>query len=143
MRALIRPTLFMIARLGLFLALLFLLVSQYWSIKVAILHYQFTIIDYGYSAAELHANEIAMPSRITKTDWMSDYWPLRRKMVLGPNAWPSIIPGVVRSGGISWRNLFSWFIGIRHWLVITLFVLFNGVLMWVYRKRGNELASDE
>jgi len=32
---------------------------------------------------------------------------------------------------------------IRHWLVVTIFALFYGVLKWVYRKRGKELAADE
>lgn len=27
-------------------------------------------------------------------------------------------------------------IQIFHWLVVAIFALFNGVLMWVYRKRG-------
>jgi len=32
---------------------------------------------------------------------------------------------------------------LSHWLIVTIFALFYGVLKWVYRKRGKELATDE
>ena len=41
-----------------------------------------------------------------------------------------------------WRWPVPWVMA-RHWLVVTIFGLFNGVLMWVYRKRGKELANNE
>ena len=35
------------------------------------------------------------------------------------------------------------YLRVPHWLVATIFALFNGVLMWLYRKRGKEVAADE
>jgi hypothetical protein len=34
-------------------------------------------------------------------------------------------------------------VSVRHWLVVTMFALFNGVLMWVYRKRSNTTILNE
>ena len=31
---------------------------------------------------------------------------------------------------------------VSHWLVVTIFALFYGVLKWVYRKRGKAVADD-
>ena len=34
-------------------------------------------------------------------------------------------------------------VSFRHWLVVTFFALFYGVLKWVYRKRRKVVAADE
>ena len=47
------------------------------------------------------------------------------------------VPGI-----ILFRNPATSFVSVRHWLVVTFFTVFYGVLKWVYRKRGKAVADE-
>ena len=140
MRELIRPALFLVARLGLFLAIVawvagqFSLMSNYIGvIQIGTGPQNFVIAQWN----PVLLDRIPQPKL--------DYRPTDDWDVLGMITYKTIaefIPGVrlCRSPG---RSVIHNAIIVRHWLVVTIFGLFNGVLMWVYRKRGKELAADE
>jgi cbb3-type cytochrome oxidase subunit 3 len=155
MRDLIRPTLFILARLGLFLAVVAWIVGQWWQVTCALpvssdgvavwICARGWVLEYGEFASE---SEL-------RFDFRPEYGQLDglvfgEEFKFSENAFGNkALAEVADSRSVNVAGVVfgqSWGItdlAIRHWLIVTFFALFYGVLKWVYRKRGNELAADE
>ncbi|HIF01768.1 MAG TPA: hypothetical protein EYQ63_33410 [Fuerstia sp.] len=113
MRSLIRPTLFMVARMGLSPGIVVWAVSQEYSIGWQLPTYHVITLDNpGWSVAER-----GVPLTFETVGPLS---PLAQYTLSGGND----------------HSLGARSASIRHWLVVTIFALFYGALKWTYRKRG-------
>ena len=149
MKPLIRPFLFAVARLGLFLAVMAWIVGQWWTI--------YSAIPAGHGLVEIYVGDKSyevsrwdvLPS--TSFNITAD----RRADSLPFEVLYTLFRGELRSDSCGQALLYvgpGFFtakqgvidgMSIRHWLIITIFALFYGVLKWVYRKRGTEVADGE
>lgn len=127
MRELIRPTLFMIVRLGLFLAVVTWGAGQTWQ-------------GFGLAypiAAAIDKTGVGIAITAENQGWriVKDRHTPSVLNFLGGVGLPSDVSflslHVTAFLSGSGRVCFA----IRHWFIVTIFVLFNGVLIWVYRKR--------
>ena len=139
MRSLIRPMLFMVARLGLFFALVAWIASQWWSVDAQVgpddLCLTLVVLpDFvgGGIESNVRSNRIEVESveagKGPPSIFNQDFIQRKRQQpgcfaILLP---PGVILGYDTSRGIA--------VAIRHWINVTLFALFYGVLKWVYRK---------
>ena len=134
MRELIRPALFLVARVGLFLGVVAWVVGQTWQGVGftpgcgAIVDQHGVIVgintpsDRGWGGEE-----------ISGTMLVKEFLSVRDTLP-GTRYWGFGAFAVLQETG-------SVIIAFRHWLIITIFALFYGVLKWVYRKRGTEIAG--
>lgn len=149
MRALIRPTLFMIARLGLFLVVVAWIAGQWWHAKASHPFGTTLLTEHGWCTMSLgptiklrlaaQAIENILPPNKLVNDWRFN------RVVAAPvdlegfltsvylrGSTMSELPGIVV---IKTPFLGHWSVSFLHWLVVTIFALFNGVLMFIYRRR--------
>lgn len=138
MRALIRPALFAVARLGLFLAVVAWIISQ-------------TYVCVGvFSAGNHHARILASPP-----GWMFILWPRSDEFSVQFHPVVELKEYVVALDAIFGADIdsdytiethsFGFVLGkaesvapycaIRHWLVVSILIAFNLVLHFVYRNR--------
>lgn len=154
MRELIRPTVFLVARLGLFFAVVLWIVGQLVGATVSgngsIPRCRADTVESGLLIC------LSTNSRLPQKSKFTPYRDLDHETqraafleaVFLPDQHPAFIFDLKRD---YWAVLgLTVFHGrehvlfvVSHWLIATIFVLFNGVLMWLYRKRGEELAADE
>ena len=138
MRELIRPALFLVARLGLFLSIVAWAASQTTNVlgnAVVFIPLQFTIDETGYAMAD---------------DPFPASWSIRARRYLAlwqiRSTWARFHEPSFSAPGI-WidaHNLNTeWAIAVYHWLVVTSFALFYGVLKWVYWEHATEVKPDE
>ena len=129
MRQLIRPTLFLLARLGLFLAVTTWAVSSDHRFILHAGHVGAALASEGWIFAayeeEHYDFQVTPPEVDTYIAGYFDY----------------PMPGLERAGGLSvggftviaasgWLSL-----AFRHWLVVTVFIVLNLALHFIYRKR--------
>lgn len=136
MRALIRPTLFMIARLGLFLAVVAWGTSQELQFELRStsgaskttggLNSQgwYAVCDGPYLAATFPEMSSGPFDEFYEGLWFEI-----------PVAIPGIFDRVYSLLGLTITTGPLKVISARHWLLVSIFALFNGVLMFIYRKR--------
>lgn len=90
------------------------------TIRIDTMRHRFTVMRFGYSIcswADLRS-KIDEPAIAESKE--SDYWPLTKKRSLHQPEWTSPIKGIVRAGGSGTkRDMMSFYIGVRHWLVIS------------------------
>lgn len=117
MRELMRPTLFLVARLGLFLS----------------------VVAWGVGVVFAPGHNYSTPSYTLSVSIGSSAWYFNfAALPAGSLSWRVLrFPGIV----IAWDSGTD--LAIRHWLVVTIFTLLYGLLKWVYRKRGKGLVADE
>lgn len=135
MRSLIRPALFMVARLGLLFSLIAFAFGQTWQGAGCIYKLAGAIDRAGISIAIATAT----PGR-----WVIQEQPERdivNKFLIGKGLASGYRHLSLGAVAIEYGPR-GHALGAYHWLTITVAVLFNGVLMWVYRKRGKELADE-
>ena len=149
MRDLIKPTLFIVARLALFLAVVAWIVGQWWNGKVACPFGTTLLTEHGWSVQpqgrtnnwRLSVKAIESESPATKlvNDWKFntvDAVPNDPERFL-TSVYPrgssmSELPGIVV---INTPFISHWSVSFRHWLIATIFATFNICLHWFYRKR--------
>ena len=140
MRGLIRPALFWVARLGLLFSVMAWLIGQRWTVVerwpldrnicVAFVDKGWVlsrwtwgaVVDWNFRIAELSPHDATWSVAVPDTN------------IKGVNSY--------RAVGVVWtRQTNGQSIAIRHWLIVTIFAVFYGVLKWVYRKRP-EVADE-
>jgi len=151
MRELIRPTLFMIARLGLLVAIAGWLASQWWNFELNLDTDNGRragvagVVDQGWGCIGKFAVYPTSTSLSVTSPEPLRFGAMYLRAAFGDDA-------KYLSSWVDWQfNLVGFrvafgplkYFSVRHELVFTLSALFNGVLMWVYRKRGKDLAADE
>ena len=147
MRGLIRPALFMIARLGLFLAVAAWIVAQWQEAKCYILlagieleignctrGWKFEYADFT-QGTKFQLVLVPDPVRFDTLRFGEDYPRTMDILKYGgvrpiPASISTNVAGVVV--GEVWRQ---GFLTLKHWLVVGVFALFNVVLMFIYHKR--------
>lgn len=155
MRALIRPTVFMIARLGLFLAVAAWIAGQWQSVSfllplpVGMARTELTADNwqcwhlskrFNVSMTELVRTRQSSTATITADERFKLMWQIERiESIKVQRATGGNIPA---SNPIETPTPDSE-IHLAHWLIVTIFALLNGVLMWAYGKRENTTILNE
>ena len=129
MRSLIRPTLFMVARLGLVLSVVAWAVGQW-----------------RMSHSLGTGTHLVASAGVISVIHDADGWDVTG----GDLSQPAYFGYVLRVDGSMPRPIRFWInrdrrscrLEIRHWLVVTLFALFYGVLKWAYRKRPGRVQTE-
>lgn len=137
MRSLIRPGLFWVARIGLFLAVVAWIVAQSWMVQGSITGPNAVLCPSGF-AITLDADSDpwieSLPTDFSHVHQLDNCFSVDPKGDYR-ETFQSYFPGVaytthlVPFGG-------SKILTIRHWLIVTMFALFYGVLKWVYRWKA-------
>jgi len=131
MRSLIRPALFMVARIGLVLSVVGWVAEQrddQW--LVWILEHNTTAFSGSITVASAGYEIFAVATYQFPNVPIIDM-----SIYDGQRLWNGGGLFIERFGPVM-------VITIRHWLIVTFFALFYGVLKWVYRKRGKALADE-
>ena len=126
MRSLIRPTLFWVARMGLFLSLATWCIGQSWQGTGHLYGFVGAIDQFGLGAS-------MGPNRGAGVNRNSDY-EIVKEFLDGTH-----VPSKGHFIGMAAIALYigtEWAMAIRHYLVVAIFALFYGMLKWVYRKRA-------
>ena len=136
MRELIRPALFLVARVGLFLSLLAWSLGHMW---------QGVGVVYGFAGVlDQTGIGVGLDRKSTRTAIIprAGETMTTQQFLDGVHSRPGdwglrlhVIAFNVRASEAA--------IAMQHWLIVTIFALFYGVLKWVYRKRGTEVADGE
>lgn len=141
MKNLLRMSLFIIARAGLCLAVVAWMLTRHWIL----------ILYSTVSVGAVHEGWIVVCFFDNDSGWSFD---LESAGEVGSSTWAFSYPNelssdVAISSGFSFVGVtlqtcpgFDATLAIRHWLVVTLFAIFYGVLKWVYRKRGEAVADE-
>ena len=140
MRSLIRPTLFMVARIGLVLSVVGWVASQWYSIEsfggfTAASAFCVT----GKSGIIVGFTNFKVSWRFDVSEgqsrpmWAFDY---SEPEFSGLREQVSLVEPV--SGLVLILDKYGVSVAFRHWLVVTFCALFYGMLKWVYRERGGE-----
>ena len=157
MRELIRPGLFWMARLGLFLSVVAWGLGQWWHAKAACSFGTTLLSEHGWYVQNSGRTrkmrlsivpiESVLPSNKLVIDWRFN------RVNAAPIDHEGFLTSVYFNGSsmsefsgvvvINTPFLRHWSISTRHWLIVTIFALFYGVLKWGYRKRGTEAVRDE
>ena len=137
MRQLIRPTLFLVARLGLFLTVAAWVIGQWWEIRIQ------TQWPTEIRVVTNHPGWVIVSDKDAYTDDASLGSTNNRTLVIGcidelytafePPTWLDVghrLPGMFFR---QYRNCSS--LSVRHWLIVAVFTLFNLGLHLIYRKR--------
>lgn len=137
MRDLVRPTLFMIARLGLFFAVVTWIVGQRWRLEIQVPRVRGSLMKQGWLIWPWPVSEFSLACDTqAETPWFRDTYEFGHYS----NGDSKSFWGYLGVGADRPTQNSDGYLSFRHWLIVTVFALFNGVLMWVYRKRGKELA---
>ncbi len=130
MRELIEPTLKIMARTGLFLAVVAWVVGQWWEVEAQGFYFGVTATWPGYviifdmqNRYPFKVNYSQHPTRIAGPPPLGFTFSEYEKQ--------SSLPGFVY---IPQSDNFAGVVTIRHWLIITIFTLINVALWWFYRK---------
>ncbi len=137
MRSLIRPTLFAVARLGIFLAVTAWIVTEGRAVHGQVGPLKLDIYPHGFvtSLVRYHSLRPIIYSSKATYGWPSNmYFEDTSSYGLGEVSFWSPVPGFAYAahggpGGTA-KTL-----SMRHWLVTLLFVAFNMALHFTYRKR--------
>ena len=145
MKNLLRMSLFIIARAGLCLAVVAWIAGQWWSIE--------SVGDFTAASAFFFTGQAGIIVGVTSDDDAD--WRLDVSEKQSPVMWVFAYNAPENSElakQITFAEPFSGLalisdsrtIGaaIRHYLVVTFFALFYGVLKWVYRKRGKAVVDE-
>ena len=134
MKNLLRMSLFIIARAGLCLSVVAWVMGQWWTGTVHVIGDGRSLrVDTARSIFFHMVSFGSSPMPTVEFDLMPGplVWELGNDNSEGVTFVQ--LPGLC----VEFDNDGEWLLGqLRHWLTITLFVLFYGVLKWVYRKRG-------
>lgn len=138
MKALIRPTLLTLARLGLFLAAVAWVVGQWWTIELFVdlpgKQQLWTVVaPEGIVQSRLNFKgsgpvtlQIESAGNEPTSQWFEPY----------DTNWGSQPRYVFQGGGFVYATNYEYFLtSFRHWLIVTVLALFYGVLKWVYRRQ--------
>lgn len=145
MKPLIRPTLFIIMRLGLFLAVLAWIVGQWWFVDASIPTPNGSVCimvdnrgpvvnkwkfrqDCFLKLEPLQATS-SLDSVFNSQEW-TDILSYKRHYMI--DTYPLVIIRGFNHG--AWQGTI---IATRHWVVVTFFALFYGGLKWMYGKRAS------
>lgn len=155
MRELIRPTLFLVARLGLFFALVAWIGGQ-WQETECCIPLSSGQFDLGNCARgwifKHHSRKqgpgysfgaVREPDPVDPLRFGEDFFLTNMTMDYLFHDPPPVAVSLNVAGVVAGEMWGQRFLTTRHWLIITIFALFYGVLKWVYRKRGKELAANE
>ena len=141
MKPLIRPTLFTVARLGLFLSLSACVITQWWELEGAI-RCGAPVVIVGHPRGFLLS--IFPPNQrtwyVTARPVEDDAWWTHLEEV------EKVVPydfGFQTVGLTVDLGPNAPFTSIRHWLIVSIFVLFYGVLKLVYRKRPGKSSATQ
>jgi len=142
MRSLIRPALFAIARLGLFLSVVAWIVGQWWSVDLKFNGVVALGSDRGIAVGAYSLRSLRLPittflrTQNLRTNLEYNYWvfvPERHSEVLGGS---DISYYNFRVGYFFWRpGTAIRMVSVPHWLITTAFVVFNILLHFIYRRR--------
>ncbi len=139
MQSLIKPALFWVARLGLFLSVAAWIVGQWWFVGLSHVGAGITRMFVGQEGWVLHqSHDWALPTRGTLSCEASPIkgWPQRHAFNdTALNDSTSIYGAVVMKQQSLMNLVTRKSIAIRHWLNVTTFALFYSVLKFIYRKR--------
>ncbi len=148
MRELIRPGLFWVARLGLFLAVVAWVTSLSWSCMLQVPGVRAELISHGLIFSHHPAfNARSLGVNPSEGEWIFNDWLFGYNVKFfqayspfsahePPYRWG--IPGLTRA-----HSSGTQIIAVSHWLIVTTFATFYGVLKFVYRKRRTEGVGDE
>ncbi|MCP4781976.1 MAG: hypothetical protein GY903_05510 [Fuerstiella sp.] len=151
MRSLIRPALFMVARIGLVLSVVMWGVGQRMGVeasaKFANTRATYVFGDVGV-VADVALFDTA-PSRFHVTEYAvkEGYSPMKffdSEILDEIESRPTFsvfrsVPGITI---ITLPAFSTTCVLFHHWLTVTFFAVFYGVLKWVYRKRGKVVADE-
>lgn len=119
------------ACLGFALSVFLHWITQERTIRVDTENHRFTVVRYGYSFATWADQNSKTYEPLIAHAKDSDYWPLSRKRFLQQEESESPIPGIFRAGGGgTQRDMMSFYVGIRHWLVITSCTVAIGITLF-------------
>ncbi|MEO2019971.1 MAG: hypothetical protein ABGZ53_37025 [Fuerstiella sp.] len=141
MRSLIRPTLFLVARVGLVLSVGFWIVGQWWEVLVQMSLAAGAIHKEGWVCAAIYPGPAGWVVSTNEADngesaaWLFQY-PSFDRATGEPSGFSFI--GLT---ALHFPHMFAT-VALRHWLTTTFFALFYGVLKWVYRKRRKAVADE-
>ena len=121
----------MVARIGLVLSVVAWVVSQWVRLDIFVAQTSFISTPVGWLLVNHY------------------HWPVARESSIGilsdMNNNTKMIQFVEDSGtscfGFGYLAQSAVYLSFRHWLVVTFFALFYGVLKWVYRKRGKAVVD--
>ena len=140
MRPLIRPTLFAIARLGLFLSVAAWVVGQFFYIRIAsgvVIHKGIIVV----SPELRHVLEFEVSRRQEIEPAISEFFePDYVRSTYPGSVHVRSMPGVVYLMPIPPVDFGA--IAVRHWLMVTVFIAFNLILHFIYRKRPEAQPCD-
>ena len=147
MRALIQPTLLVTARLGLFLSVVAWGVGQWRHtvircpigsvgvVKRGVCVYPGLLSSLSYESREYPGKKFSYSSEQALLDsWTDEFF----ESLFDPPASSSVDGGGSFVGVTVFQHpkLKGAWLSFRHWLIVTIFAVFNVVLMWIYRKRS-------
>ena len=136
MKNLLRMSLFIVARAGLFLAIVAWIVGQWLTGGGTCPLGVVLVCDSGWICAVDHDLRFAWEFSVAPTQ-AGD---LNLHFVKPPKSNRRI--GFSLCGVTGWRTIVKTSVSIRHWLIVTFFALFYGVLKWVYRKPGRVVVDE-
>lgn len=125
MRELVRPCLFIIARLGLFLAVVAWVVGQWWSSAFRISHIAVATDPNVWS----FSSDNRLPPRFDYCIWRNQDDAITAQNLVWYRRW-NVFPGV---SARRWLSL-PWIL-IKHWFIVTVLLTFNVTLHFIYRRR--------
>ena len=124
MRELIQPTLFIIARTGLFLAVVLWVVGQWWH-KMGVFYGAVGVLDNAGVAVGFQLSYVPFCNTYNRT--LVDSF---------LNAADLKAPRYFSLGAVGFYiQPQSGCLAVRHWLIVTIFAAFNIVVHFIYRKR--------
>ncbi len=142
MRPLIRPVLFAIARLGLFLSVVAWVVGQWWSVDVKANGLFALSSDKGIAVGAYSLSSLRVPTTTIvrtqnlRTNLDFNYWlfsPEEHSEMLTRS---NISIYAIRVGYYFWRpGTTLREVSFHHWLITTIFAAFNLTLHFIYRRR--------
>ena len=142
MRSLAKPGLFWMARIALVLSVVAWGVGQYWTCGLTLGIFNTTaIIDLSSPGLIMRLSTFrAVPWQIEATKSPTDDQVDFTRYAFDEGIFPAvgIGGGMAQNKGFGYvytNNEFVRILAIRHWLIVTIFALFFGLLKWAYRKR--------
>lgn len=134
MRELIRPALFMIARTGLFLAVVAWIVGKTWWLEAVAPAVGAALTEQGWTVAVPSDPEWRFNATRVESGWPDFGYLFRPPGEVGSDS--DVATGFSFSG-LTCHNYLAIFytVSVTHTLVVTILTVFNICLHWLYRKR--------